>query len=363
MLASETLHIERYYTTMEYLLRRYDQVGRQLGLRAGSIEEYEAWKHEVRTRLRCLTGMDTMQPAPLDPEVTERVEGEGYWRERVVIQTEPGVYMPLYVLVPADLRQGERRAAVLTPHGHSSSGKFSPAARADIPAVAGAILKYNYGYAVQLAQAGFVTFAPDARGFGERRERMVQGDDPQFFLSQSCEFLNHMAIPLGQTVTGMWTWDLIRLVDYVRTRPEVDPERVGCAGLSGGGLQTLWLIALDDRVGCAVVSGYFYGFKDSLLEMAQNCSCNYVPGLWSAVDVGDIGALIAPRPLLIETGTLDPLNGPRGMDNVLEQVEITRRAYALFGAADRLYHDVFEAGHAWHGVEAVPWLHCWLGAS
>jgi dienelactone hydrolase len=158
----------------------------------------------------------------------------------------------------------------------------------------------------------------------------------------------------------MWAWDLMRLLDYVATRPECDPERVGSAGLSGGGLQTLWLSVLDERVRCAVISGYFYGYKDALLKLSNNCSCNYVPGLWELADMGDLGALIAPRPLLIETGTLDPLNGERGVANVTEQVAITAQAYELFGARERLAHATFEGEHMWHGAQAVPWLVRWL---
>jgi dienelactone hydrolase len=153
----------------------------------------------------------------------------------------------------------------------------------------------------------------------------------------------------------------MRLIDYVETRPDCDPARLGCAGLSGGGLQTLWLAALDERVRCAVVSGYFYGVRDSLLELCDNCSCNYVPHLWETADMGDIGALIAPRPLLIETGSQDGLNGARGVENVTEQVAVTARAYALLGAPDRLAHSIFEGEHRWHGVEAIPWLTRWLG--
>ena len=82
-----------------------------------------------------------------------------------------------------------------------------------------------------------------------------------------------MALGLGQTVAGMWTWDLMRLIDYIATRADCIPARVGCAGLSGGGLQTLWLSALDERVNCTVVSGNFFGFKDSLLRQIR-CHCS-----------------------------------------------------------------------------------------
>jgi dienelactone hydrolase len=345
---------------MEYLLARYDAISRQMGLRATTLEELERWRQELRARLRQLLGMDTMLGCPLEPRITERVELEGYVRERVLLQTEPGVIMPLYVFLPADLGPGERRPAVIAPHGHGSAGKLSPGGRRDIPVLQETIEQHNYDYGVQLVRRGFVVFCPDARGFGERREWPRQGDDPDFVLGGSCEVLNHMAIPLGQTVAGMWAWDLVRLADYAQTRAECDPSRVGCAGLSGGGLQTLWLSALDDRISCAVISGYFYGSKDSLLRLCNNCSCNYVPHLWEVADVGDIAALIAPRPLLVETGSFDSLNGERGVENVTEQLAITRRAYELLGVGERLAHDLFEGEHMWHGKEAIPWLVQWL---
>ena len=99
-----------------------------------------------------------------------------------------------------------------------------------------------------------------------------------------------MGLPLGQTVTGMWAWDLHRLIDYVQTRDDCQADRIGCAGLSGGGLQTLWATALNRRIRCAVVSGYMFGYKQSLLDMHTNCSCNFVPHLYEHLDMGDIAA-------------------------------------------------------------------------
>ena len=79
----------------------------------------------------------------------------------------------------------------------------------------------------------------------------------------------------------------MRLIDYRYTRQDCDSGKLGCCGLSGGGLQTIWLAALEDRVKYSAVSGYFYGYLDSLLKMPQNCSCNFVPNLWKHVDMGD----------------------------------------------------------------------------
>ncbi len=343
-----------FFTSLATMAERFDTVGRQMALKAQSVPELRAWQHELRAQLRRTLGLDTMRWAPLEPKITERVELDGYVRERVEIQTEPGVIMPVYVLVPGDIKPGERRAAMLAPHGHGSAGKYSPAGRRDIPEVAATIEQHNYDYGVKLVRRGFVVLCSDARGFGERRELANQGE--AMLLGGSCALLNHMAISLGQTVTGMWTWDLMRLLDYVATRPDCDADRIGSAGLSGGGLQTLWLAAFDERVRCAVDSGYFYGYKDSLLKLNGNCSCNYIPGLWKLVDMGDLGALIAPRPFFVETGDADGLNGERGVANTAEQVAITREAYDVCGASDQLVQHIFPGEHRWCGEKAIPWL-------
>lgn len=336
------------------LLDRFDRQARSLGLRAQRAEDLEGWRATLRARLAELIGLGTFQRCPLDPHEDAPVACDGYTRTRVTIAVEPGMRMPLYALVPAGMRPGERRPVVIAPHGHGGGGKESVAGRAELPEIAGAIARYRYDYGVQLVRDGYVVLCPDGRGFGERRERVMlpEGD----VLGGSCRVLNNMAMPLGQTVTGMWVWDLMRLADYAGERADCDASRMGCAGLSGGGLQTLWLAALDERVRCAVVSGYFYGYKDALLRLSQNCSCNYVPGLWQLADMGDIGALIAPRPLLLESGRFDPLNGERGLENVAEQLEIARRAYELAGVPERIAHSVFEGEHRWDGGDVLPWL-------
>lgn len=348
--------VRRFYPAHAELQARFDREARRRPVDVSSQSAFETWRKATRRHLAAITGMDSLRPTDPQPVVTESVQCDGYVRQRIEILTEPGVVMPLYALLPDDLEAGERRPVVIAPHGHGSGGKNMTAGRRDIPAVADAIDKYNGAYAERFAQAGLIVFAPDARAFGERREPVGQANDEDSFMRSTCTPLNFAAISLGQTVTGMWTWDLMRLVDYVLTRGDCDPERIACAGLSGGGLQTLWLAAMDDRICAAVVSGYFYGNRDSLLDINDNCGCNFVPGLWQAVDMGDLGALIAPRPLLVETGDEDPLNGARGLDNVYEQVAITREAYELHDAGDCLVHDVQPGEHQWYGVVAEPWL-------
>lgn len=357
-------YFPHFYTTTEHFARRFDKVGRQLAFRGKTRPEAVAWQHKLRAKLIQILGVDTMQmPRRLRPELHGREDCGNYWREDWTIFTEPDVQATFYLLVPKDLRPGERRPAILCPHGHASGGRFSPAGRTDIEIIRKQVEVYNYDYAVQLVKRGFITLAPDARGFGQRREQEMQNDklNPDLFVINSCHLLALMGHPQGQTVAGMWAWDLMRLVDYLQTRPEVDPERIGSAGLSGGGLQTLYFAALDQRVKVAVISGYFYGVKESLIRLAQNCDCNNVPNLWKHADMGDIGGLIAPRPLLIETGDKDPLNGASGLVNVNSQVAFTRKVYRALGEGRELVHHVFPGEHRWCGERAIPWLEEKLG--
>ena len=348
--------VSRFFPVHEQLRRRYDSESRRLAVDTSSRQAFETWRSKTRDHLRGISGIDALCAAPPEARVTESVPCDGYVRQRVEIQTEPSVVMTMYVLVPEDLRRGQRRPVVITPHGHGSGGKLSVVGRTDIPAIADSVREYNYAYGHRFAQRGLIVFAPDSRGWGERREPVRQVESEDHFKRGSCAELNLVAISLGLSLSGMYAFELMRLIDYIQSRPDCDPDRIGCAGLSGGGHQTLWLAALDERVRAAVVSGYFYGSRESLLDKNDNCACNYVPGLWQAVDMGDMGALVAPRPLLIETGDRDPLNGASGLANVRSQVEIARAAYGFLGADANLVLDIRRGEHQWFGDLAEPWL-------
>ena len=288
----------------------------------------------------------------------ELKEMDGYTSETMLLQTEPDVWMPFTVLKPFNVLP--QAPCIIATHGHHGGGRLAVCGRRDIPAVHDSLEIYHYDYGVSFVKAGYVVFAPDARGFGERREWTKQGDSESDFLSSSCDQLNKMAISLGRSLTGMWVWDLMRLIDYIETRDDCDKQRIAVAGLSGGGLQALWLTAMEERIRCAIVSGYFYGYKDSLLKLSDNCACNYVPDLWKWIDMGDLGAMIAPRPLLIESGDQDPLNGENGLSNVFSQIIIAQGAYTLIGAPDHLQHSVCHGGHQWYGRASETFLHRFL---
>jgi dienelactone hydrolase len=335
--------------THGHLAKRFACTDQKLRFSAESPEEVARWRRKTVRKLKALTGYDTMTRTSPKPRVTEERDFGEYRRQRLELYTEPDVLMSLYILIPNG--KPLPRPAVIAPHGHGSGGKLAVAGCDEIPEVAETIRVHNYDYGRQLARAGFMVFCPDARGFGERRERDMAGN----LMASSCLWLSNMAYPLGQTVAGMWTWDLHRLIDHIETRDDCLPGRIGCAGLSGGGLQTLWASALDERIRCAVISGYMYGYKESIFDM-NCCQCNYVPHLYEHLDMGDMAALIAPRPLLVETGYHDGLNGASGLANVRSQLKTIRKAYRALDAPRMIAHDIFEGGHRWNGVRAIPWL-------
>ena len=350
----ENDNVDKYYISEQYFLNRFDTIHRKYEFNAKSKEEFAVWKEDFRNELREITGISSMLECEPNLSLLESKQMDGYTRSKYIIETEPEIIMPFYVLIPDDLKEGERRPAILALHGHISNGKHAVAGESfGDPRMEETIKTHNYDYGIQYVKEGFIVFCPDARGFGERREKYYQGNDK--ILYSSCEYLNRMAIVLGQSATGMWTWDLMRLLDYIETRDDVLSDKIGCAGLSGGGLQTLWLTALDDRISCCVISGYFYGYKQSLLEVLH-CACNYVPHLYELADIGDVGALIAPRPVLIETGAQDGLNGRDGLDNVIPQVEKIKVAARIFWLEENVCHDIFEGQHRWNGTKAIPWM-------
>lgn len=351
------LHINEYYTCLEHLLKVYDKHSRKNKFTGETQEALIKWQQEMRELLRGLIGLDMMEECELQPkQIEHKVLPNGIIREKIVIQVEPEVFMPFYVLSPIEpVKQGKRQCVIAAP-GHMSAGKLAVAGVDEINCVKEKIEYFNYDYGMQLALLGYTVLCPDIRGFGERREAALQKDDENAFLGSTCFQLEHMAIPLGQTVVGMLTWDLMRLIDYIETKEGWNVEHIGCVGFSGGGMQTLWLSALDERIQYSIISGYMYGYKDSLLKLNGNCSCNYVPHLWKHVDMGDIGALIAPRPVMIQSGRVDHLNGERGVINVIEQVEIMKEAYKLLGAEMKIHHAIYEGGHKWYSQDVEGFL-------
>lgn len=360
--SGRTVHIDTYYEDEPAFRDRLKREGRSAAFKGTTPGDFGAWQIATRARLFDLLGFSLMDRVPIEVRELDRVRiVGGIVRTHAMLQVERDVWMPFYLLEPQSPKLDAHgcKRCYICPHGHQGAGAASVAGVTGVPAVDDAVRKFNYDYGLRLARMGYVTVCPDARGWGYRRDWKGQGDDENSYLRGTCLNQARMAEPLGLTVAGLNAWDNMRLIDYLETRGDIAMDELGCFGFSGGGYMTLYLSALDPRVRKAFVSGYLYGVDDSLLHLNGNCSCNYTPGLWRLLDMGDIASLVAPRPLLVQSCEKDHLNGARGLANVDEQLDIVRDAYALLGKDENLLHEVCPGEHhlgVAHLVEDIEWL-------
>ena len=334
----------------EYFLRKYRQRPRAVSFDGTTREEFEAWKPEFQARLLEALG-PFPEPSELDAEVVEVVDEGEYWRERVLFNSEPEMAVVAYVLVPKDLESGERRPAILACHGHGY-GKDDVIGlhHGEKPRVE-LISDLNYDYARQFALRGYVVMAPDWRGFGERRAGGIGVDD------HYCDMLFIKGALLGLNLLTLNVWDARSSITYLQSRADVDADRIGCAGLSYGGLMTLFTAAVDERVRCAVVGGYLNKYGTYALGMAGFCGAQIPPGILEHGEMSDVACLIAPRALLIESGTMDPFFP---IEATREAAGAVRRCYEVAGVPERFDVDEFEGEHRWSGAKAYGWMANWL---
>jgi len=337
-------------TPAEFLRNYHGTLEPKLAFEARTQEELKAWQAELRAKLRELLGLDLMDEwrCELEPEEGETEDLGSYTRQRVTIQTAPGLRMPMYVLRPK--AAGPFKPA-LALHGHGL-GKTDICGIAENEEQEKGLDRLNYRYAVHAVERGYLVFAPDKRGFGELREER----DRRAGKGCSCEWLNMSAILLGMSEIGLHVWDLQRLLDYVETREDCEKDGAAAFGVSGGGQATMWLSAIDARISVAVISGHLGSFHDSIL-LQDGCCCNGIPGLLRWAEKGDIAGLIAPRPLLVESGSEDNAYSRKAQ---LAAYEVVERIYEVAGVPDRLDIDLYEGPHQWSGRKAWDWLERWL---
>ncbi|MCC6165454.1 MAG: hypothetical protein IT182_19075 [Acidobacteria bacterium] len=304
------------------------------------------------------------QPASVDPapEVVDRYEGPDFVREKVVFSTTTGFRVPAYVHVPRGLTG--RAPAIVDLHSHGGMFLFGKEKVIDFGRNHPSMTRYhaeNYAgrpTATALVRRGYVVITIDAFMFGERRvlmdadlaagwDRAAYSVDDVQRLNQVCRTkestLAKTLTVLGPSWPGIVAWDDMRTVDYLVTRPEVDPLRIGCVGVSFGGWRSLFLAALDPRISAGCIVGFMSTIRSMLRRHVDTHSwVHFVPGLHRHLDLPDVAALTAPRPLLVQQCRRDGLFPRDGMDAAVTAIA---ESYARAGLADRFTSRVYDVRH------------------
>lgn len=280
---------------------------RTMRYRPGTADEAVEWQNELRARLFELLHMRDLvergNAIPLDARVLDSEERDGFRLETLELRATPGRVFQAALAVPANAVGPMPAVVAIHGHGGDRMTPFDPEQ---------AIYKV---FGSQLAQRGFVVISTSVG--------------------------QHEVFEEGRTLMGERLWDLMRCIDYLRSRDDVEPARTGCAGLSLGGEMAMWLGAMDTRVRATVSAG----FLTMMDQMERNhCMCWKFEGLRERVDWPDVYAMIAPRALQCQNGLKEPENDftvPLAR-KALEQVQV---AYRDFDAADRVELDVHDGGH------------------
>jgi dienelactone hydrolase len=323
------------------------------------------------------------RPAKVDPkpEVLERVDRDDHVREKILFSTGPNFRVPAYVLIPKKLKG--TAPAVVDLHSHGGMFLFGKEKVIDLGNNHPAMTTYherNYDgrpTATALVQRGYVVITIDAFAFGERRlildADLKMGWDRSKYSAADVNHLNQQCrskestlakglVLAGATWPGIVAWDDMRTVDYLVTRPEVDPKRVGCLGISLGGYRALYLSALDDRISAGCVTGFLSAVKPMIRAHLDTHSwVHFLPGLHSYLDLPDVASLAAPRPLLVQQCARDQLFPPAGMKEGVEKIAVV---YEKAGAKEKFAGKFYDVPHQFTRAmqdDAFAWLDRQLG--
>jgi dienelactone hydrolase len=337
---------DRAFDPVAYTRDRYAAAPRQLRFRASTRGEAENWQKALRAKVTELIGGFPSERQPLRPVTLETRTFPGYTREKIVFDSRPGVSVLAYLLVPAKAPRPAPVMICIPGHGRGVDDIVGIDERGnDRTDKAG----YQHDFAIQVAEAGMAAMAIEPMGFGCRRDPI---NARQSLSRKACDPAAGGALLVGETMVAWRVWDVMRTLDYIATRAELDGDRTGCMGISGGGTITVFAAALDPRIRVALVSGYLNTFRDSIGSLAH-CIDNYVPGVLNWAEMHDIAGLIAPRPLFVESGEKDNIFPIQAS---IESVNEVKKIYSVFGVPDLVEQEVFPDEHLFWGKRGIPFI-------
>lgn len=332
--------------SLQFCVSSYETIKPAMTFSATSEPSARLWQKRVRRKLTELVGGFQSARVALQPRVLEKRRFNGYSREKIVFQSRENLSVFGYLLIPESISSPIPAIVCLPGHGRGCDDIVGIAENGQQRETRSG---YARNFALQVVEHGYAAFAIEQLGFGCRRDDAARRKGTG---ASSCQPAAGAALLFGQTMIGWRVWDVMRAIDYLLTRREVDSSRVATMGISGGGTVSLFSGALDERIKVTVVSGYFNTFRDSILSLSH-CIDNYVPGILNYIEMYDIAGLVAPRGLFIESGERDPIFPIHGSRTAIKKAA---HIYSGFGAADRFGHEIFDDEHVFYGKGAFEFL-------
>ena len=269
------------------------------------------WQEKARGALIELTGLKQMEK-DLDgftPKIQlgqAKKTNELFTRALCSMETEPGVVIPFYLLIPKDANPAQPLPLLICPHGHDKLGLHSYAGAFKDEKHSRKVLEKQGDIGAQAARRGYVVIAPATRGLAEE----VMLPDPNGrHGNRPCRAQLIHCLLAGRTPIGERVWDMQRLLDWAEKHPLIDPKRIAMTGNSGGGVLTAYTAAIDTRIRVAIPSCSFSSVM-SAEGFIFHCDCCLVPKFRDWRDWKELGGLVAPRHLLIVHGVDDSLHHP-----------------------------------------------------
>ena len=330
---------------VQWTLEQYKSAPLRLTFKAKDRAEAEAWQKELRAKLTELIG-GFPERTPLNGRTIETRDFPTYRREKFAFESRPGSTVVGYLLLPASGKRPHSAVICVPGHGRGVDDIVGIDENGRDRTVKPF---YQRDFAIQAVEHGMAAVAIEPMAFGYRRDEITKRKGPGV---SACQPAAGSALLLGQSMIGWRVWDVMRTIDWIETRPELDRNRVGCMGISGGGTCTQFSTALDGRIKAAFISGYLNTFRDSIMSVSH-CIDNYVPGILNWAENYDVAGLIAPRPLFSEGGDRDPIFPLKATRESFERV---KKVYEAFGVPDHAQQEIFSGVHEFHGAKGLPFL-------
>ncbi|MHC4753035.1 MAG: alpha/beta hydrolase family protein [Planctomycetota bacterium] len=288
-----------------------------------TLKDWEAKRLVYRKQLFEMLGLEPLpDKTDLKPVITGKVEHEAFTVEKVHYQSRPGLYVTGNLYIPKGLEKSA--PTILYVCGHSAGVKDDIRYGNKAP--------YQH-HPAWFARHGYVCFIFDTVHRGE-----IEGIHHGTYRYKMWWWNSR-----GYTPAGLEAWNCIRALDYLETRKEVDKERIGVTGISGGGAYSWWISALDERIKVAVPVAGITDLQNHIIDgcVEGHCDCMFLVHTYRW-DYPLVAALVAPRPLLISNSDKDRIFP---LDGVMRLHEKVRRIYRLYNAEKNLGLHITEGPH------------------